>query len=351
MRLYQQQLDAQIAALANGGYSPPDAINRAFKQARLNAVSKALGLQNIFLSTNGAFEQTSPFATFTVYTKPLQKDVIVMGCALMSFDERTENRIGSEFRLRLPQPLEHLSQNYIFPAMAFAPATYSVFFPAPFILKASEQIAIDFGLNAPQSDMGTIQEGENIQIVLFCATVKNCLSSEDIQILDRAVQIINETDYQRRVLLNSYTHGSVAVTSQTDSPFFSAVDNMVVYPGFGSSAAITKGTLTTSETRPADIPLIVTGLGLNSCGETVRISDTATGYSFTLGDFVYAHSLWYPEEFVVFTTRGPYFSFFKLPVPHLLKPGATLFTEHLSSDQASQSAFNPEYMVWECLQP
>lgn len=350
MRLYRQQLDVMIGALAAGSYSPPAHIAKPFKQQRLNAVSKALGLTNLFVPASGHFNIGDARATFSAYSKPLQRDVIVMGCSLMSKDERIDNRLGGEFQLELPEPLAHLSQNYIFPAMAFAPATYSVFFPAPFILRASEQIKINFGWNAPQSNPFTVTD--RVEIVLFCASVKNCLGRDDLDVLERARQVISDNDFQRRVLLNSWTHGSVAVTSQTDSPFFSNVDNMVVYdPQNVSSVAVPKGTITTSETRSADVPLLVIGLALNSCGETVRITDTGTGHSFTQGEFVYAHSLWYPEEYVTFTTRGPYYAYFRLPVPHLLRPGATLFTEHLNSNDAEQSAFNPEYFVWEALTP
>ncbi len=349
-RVYHDQLDVMIAALASGSFSPPAQTARDFKRKRLNAVSRALGLTNVFVAVEGHFAQANSRSSFTVYTRPLQRDVIVMGCSLMSYDERVDNRLAGEFRLRLPEPLSHLSQNYIFPGQGFAPATYSVFFPAPFILKASEQIAIDFGWNAPQANRDT--NTDNIEIVLFCAAVKDCLASEDIDVLKEATQIINDTDYQRKVLLNSATINSVAVTSQTDSPFYSAINNMVVYPQQPlSSVLVPKGSLTQSETRIADIPLLVVGLAINSCGETVRISDTGTGHSLTMGQFVYAHSLWYPEEFTTFATRSPYYAYFRLPVPHLLRPGSTLFTEHLASDQAQQNAFNPEYMVWECLQP
>ena len=350
MQSYYKQLDAIISALAIDSFSPPPDVAREFKRARLNAVSRALGLTNVFVSANGHFAQADSRSTFTVYTRPLQRDVIVLGCSLMSFDERVENRLAGEFKIRLPEPGEHLSQNYIFPAMGFAPATYSVFFPAPFILRASEQIAIDFGWNAPQANRET--NTDNVEIVLFCAAVKDCLASDDIDILRECTRIINDTDYQRRVLLNSATIDSVAVTSQTNSPFYSNVNNMVVYPQQPlSSVAVPKGSLTHSETRIADIPLLVIGLFLNSCGEAVRVTDTGSGYSFTMGSFVYAHSLWYPEEFTTFTGRAPYYAYFRLPVPHLLRPGATLYTEHLNTDDAQQTAFNPEYMVWECLQP
>ncbi len=170
MHTYSKQLDAMIAALAVNSLSPPPDVARDFKRARLNMVSRALGLTNVFVSADGHFAQANSRATFTLYTKPLQRDVIVLGCSLMAFDERIDNRLAGEFRLRLPEPQEHLSQNYIFPAMAFAPATYSVFFPAPFILRASEQIAIDFGWNAPQANRAT--NTDNIEIVLFCAAVK-----------------------------------------------------------------------------------------------------------------------------------------------------------------------------------
>lgn len=347
---YRTQFDAMVAALASGQYAPPPGVARSFKQKRINAVTKALGLTNLFVPVNGHFPSTDSNANFTIYTRPLQRDVIVMGCSLMSFDERIDNRLTGEFRLRLPAPQEHLSQNYIFPAMAFAPATYSVFFPAPFILKASEQIAIDFGWNAPQA--GLPFDTDNIQIVLFCASVKNCFDQDEQDLLARCIQIVNETDYQKRVLLNSWTHGSIAVTSQTDSPFVGGVNNAIVYtpPGI-STVAVAKGTLTSSETRQSDVPLLVVGVSINSCGEDIRITDTGNGYSFTQGDFIYAHSLYYPEDFTVSTYRAPYYSYFRLPVPHLLKPGSTLFTEHLAGADADQDPFNPEYMIWECITP
>lgn len=350
MQYYQAQFDAMVAALANNQYVPPPDIARSFKQKRINAVTKALGLLNLFVPVNGAYPSVDSNATFTVYTRPLQRDVIVMGCALMSADELTVNRIAGEFRVRLPAPQQHLSQNYIFPAMGFAPASYSVFFPAPFILKASEQIAIDFGQNAPQG--GQPLSLDNMQVVLFCASVKNCFDQDEQDLLARCIRIVNETDYQKRVLLRSWTQGSIAVTSQTDSPFIGGVDNLIVYdPPGNSTTPVSKPSLTTSETRQADVPLIVVGLSINSCGEEIRITDTGTGYSFTQGDYVYAHSLFCPEEFLVNNYKGPYYSYFRLPVPHLLKPYATLFTEHLTGPNTVQDAFNPQYMIWECVTP
>lgn len=347
--MYQTQLDAMIAALANNSLAPPIDIARQFKQKRINAVSKALGLTNVWCSAAGAFPLANSNSKFTVYTKPLQRDVIVMGCSLMSQDEREDNRLTGEFRVRLPNPLEHLSQNYITPVQGFAPATYSVFFPTPFILKASEQIAIDFGWNAPQANETT--STQRVQIVLFCASVKNCFDQDDNDLLARCIQYINDSDYQRRVYLNSWTHGSIALTSQTDSPFIGGNENTIVYPPGTSIVAVPKGTLTTSETRQSDVPLLVVGLSIAACGDELRITDTATGYSFTQGDYVYSHSLFYPEEFLQSFYRGPYYGYFRLPVPHLLRPGATLFAEHLNSTNSDQSAFNPEYMIWECLTP
>lgn len=354
--MYENQLNAMISALASGSYSPPANVAQAFKQQRIAAVSKALGLTNIFVPVVGHFPQANTNATFTVYTKPLQRDVIVLGCALMAADEREDNRLLGEFRLRLPEPLSHLSQNYIFPAMAFAPATYSVFFPAPFLLKASEQIAVDFGNNSPQAGLvgNTAPETDRLELVLFCTAVKNCLAGDDVEILKRAIQVINDTDYQRRVLLNSATQGSIAKSWLTGSPLFSGAGNMVVYPQQTVPAtAIPRGSLTSSETRQADVPLLVVGLAINSCGEIIRITDTGSGHSFTQGEFVYAHSLWFPEEFTTFAERGPYYSYFRLPVPHVLRPGASLFTEHLAPgvDISEQRPFNPEYMVWECVTP
>lgn len=354
---YQSQFDAMVNALASGQYAPPPDIARSFKQKRINAVTKALGLTNVFVPVNGFYPTANPNATFTAYTRPLQRDVIVMGCSLMSFDQIIDNRLIGAFRVRLPAPQEHLSQNYIFPAMAFAPATYSVFFPAPFILKASEQIAIDFGQNAPQAGQQLhinfrFDETRHNQVVLFCASVNSCFSQDDQDLLIRCIQFINETDYQKRILLQSWTHGSIAVTSQTDSPFVGGVDNLIVYnpPGI-SSVAVSKGDSTVSETRIADTPLLVVGVSMNAVGEDIRVTDTGNGYSFTQGDFIYAQSLFYTGEFLTSLYRGPYYSYFRLPVPHLLRPGASLFTEHLAGFDSEQEPFNPEYMIWECITP
>lgn len=359
MRHYQQQFDAMIAALVNGQYAPPPSTARAFKQKRINQVTRALGLINLFVPLDGFYPSFNPNATFTAYTRPLQRDVIVMGCSVMSYTQNVDNRLIGAFRVRLPAPQEHLSQNYIFPAMGFAPATYSVFFPAPFILKASEQLAIDFGQNAPQAGQElhinfAIDAAKHNQIVLFCANVNTCFDQDEQDLLARCIQLINETDYQKRVLLQSWTRGSRALTSQTNSPFIGGVDNLIVYdPPGNSTTAIPIGAETISETRQADIPLLVVGVSSNAI-EDIRITDTGTGYSFTQGDFIYSHSLFYPEEFLVSNYRGPYYSYFRLPVPHLLRRGATLFTEHLAGndiDRLSLEPFNPEFMIWECITP
>lgn len=350
MRYYNQQLNAMIEALAAGQMVPPRATAQAFGNRRINACSKALSMLNLFVPEAGNFPEANSNATFSIYTKPLQRDVIVMGAALMCSDETAIPSLIGEFRLRLPEPLEHLSQGYIFPAMGFAPAAWSIFFPAPFILKASEQIAVDFGWNNPASQEDTITS--RFEIVLYCVSVKDCLTGEDQTLLNECAKIIASYPFQRRVYLNSFTHGSRAVTSQSNSQFESNQDNTVVYPPQNvSSITVAKNLTTTSETRPADLPMLVVGVAINSCGETIRITDTGTGHSFTVGEFMYAHNLFNPEQFLVNQTRSSYYTHFRLPVPHLLKPGATLFTEHLNSNDAEQSAFNPEFMIWECVTP
>lgn len=347
---YQQQLDAMVNALMRDSYSPAPDIADAFKRARLNRCRRALTELNVLVPARGSNTyEDSADDTFTIYTKPLNRDVIVLGCALTTVGIHVDNRIVGEFRLRLPEPLGHLSQNYIFSNTAFAPATYSVFFPSPFVLKASEQIAIDFGWNAPQAELDTPREIN--EIVLYCVSVKDCLSSEDLDVLKECERIIRDNDYQRRVLLTMFTPGSRALTFDTGTAYLSGFENAIIY-----TPDNTPGVHTTGITRTADIPLLAIGVATSACFTQLRLTDMSTGYSFTQQEFINSDSIYYPDEAITSDDiESPYYSYFRLPVPHLLRSGGAFFGEFINGitfpNGNSSNDRNPRYFLWECLTP
>lgn len=349
MQYYQQQLDCMIDALLHDSYVPSAKVGDPFRRGRLNACRKALSQINLFVPAQGSFSYASSNDTFTVYTKPLNRDVIVVGCALTTVGIHVNNRIVGEFRVRLPEPLGHLSQNYIFSNQAFGPATYSIFFPSPFILKASEQMAVDFGWNAPQAEQETPTEIN--EIVFFCVSVKDCLSSEDLDILDNCERVIRDNPYQRRVFLNMYTPGSVALTRVSGVPFLGGVENAIIY-----TPDNTPGVHTTGITRTTDSPLLVIGLATSACFTRLRLMDISTGHSFTQQEFINSDSLYYPDEQIQASdTQSPYYQYFRLPVPHLLKSGGALFGEFINGitfpNGNTANDLNPRYFIWECLTP
>lgn len=306
MQNYPEQFAVMLDALTHTSYLPSAGVLKKFKDHRIAQALKALRCRNIFVPATGFFLNANTNDSFTVYTQPLGSDVIVFGCSLSSDIKPLTNALSiirGEIRVRPPAPL---SDNYIQPQKAFGPARYSIYFPCPFILDAGDQIAIDFGFNAPEAADAAVDSSEQ-QIVFFCIQVKDCLDADD-QIIEQ--QIINEVQdrtYQRRLL--------IPCANSSDPTTFGGQDRILLN-AFGEGEAVT---------RPIMATTLVVGYSLTSHGEKrLALADTATQHSFTLGQRIKAPNLFWAFDAIENGIPGPYYSYFRLPVPHLLRPGAQL---------------------------
>lgn len=301
---YPDQFSVMLDALMRDSYQPSVEVLKKFKNHRTTKALKALRCRNIFIPATGSFLNANTSDSFTVYTQPLGSDVIVFGCSLSNDIKPTNNTLSvirGEIRIRPPAPL---SDNYIQPQKAFGPATYSVFFPCPFVLDAGDQIAIDFGFNAPEANDAAVDSQEQ-QILFFCVQVKDCLDADDQVIEQQILSEIQGRIYQRRLLVPC-TNSQAGLGGQ----------DIVVLDANGQGEAVT---------RPIMATTLVTGYSIANHGSIrIALADTATQHSFTLGQRVKAPNLFDAFETIENGIVGPYYSYFRLPVPHLLRPGAQL---------------------------
>ncbi len=300
---HQRQFAAMADALMRGQFTPSLEVNRRFKDTRINTALKALRCRNLFVPAQGNYLAANSNNSFTCFTPPLGGDVIVFGCSLSSDLLPTTNAmsiIRGEVRIRPPAPL---CDNHIQPQKAFGPATYSIYFPCPFLLEAGDQIAVDFGFNAPEAGDTSVDTAEQ-QILFFCVQVKECFDAEEETVAEQIKREVEGRDYQRKLFL------------PCTAPLF-------------TSAAGQDRLGRENATRPVSNCVLVTGYSLTygvTQPEAARLSlgDTAEQYSFTMGRLVHATNLFWPFSAIEQGIRGPYYSYFRLPVPHLLRPGAQL---------------------------
>lgn len=301
---YHEQFSVMLDALMRDSYSPSAEALKRFKDRRTAKALKALRCRNIFVPATGNFLNANTNDSFTVYTQPLGSDVIVFGCSLSNDSKPTNNFLSiirGEVRIRPPAPL---SDNYIQPQKAFGPARYSIFFPCPFVLEAGDQIAIDFGYNAPEANDVTV-DGNEQQILFFCIQVKDCLDADDQVIEQQIISEVQGREYQRRLL--------IPCANSNAGP---GGQDIVVLDATGQGEAVT---------RPIMATTLVTGYSIaNHSLVRIALADTATQHSFTLGQRVKAPNLFWSFDAIENGIVGPYYSYFRFPVPHLLRPGAQL---------------------------
>lgn len=322
---YNNQFQAMLNALMSGGQSllPDAATNKAFKDSRLKKALKALRCRNVLMPATGSYLAANSNASFTVFTQPLGYDVIVVGASISSDQKPVVNTfeiISGELRVRPPEPL---SINYIQPQKAFAPATYSIYFPAPFLLRAGEHIATDFGFNAPEANEGV--STAEIQIVYFAVQVLSCLTDEDLQTAEQMKTEIQARQWQRRLLFPCRSNEATGLLT---------------------------GTSVEGTTRPLSATALVTGwsiAGANPGNVRLSLSDTALQYSLTTGKFVKSPNLFWAYSRIEPSLNGPYYSFFRLPVPHLLRPGSQMQASMIAGLNGAAGASQSISFVFELL--
>jgi hypothetical protein len=328
---YREQFNAMLAALATGQLVPPQKASEDFKALRYGRALKALRMRNLFVPTVGNFSSTNSNADYTTFTPPLTEDVIVCGCSVSSnaTGVGSSTQMSGEIRIRPPVLMY---SNYVQARWMFGPAAFSIYFPSPFILKAGEQIAVDVGFNAP--DPAFVVSTAEQTVVFFCVAVKPCLSDEDMVVAATIESLIDSAPYQRKIYLNCTTPNS------------NRIDFGVVDP-------VPDGTSVFAETRVVSSPMLVLGLGTTLKRSQISIQDTEQQHSFTLNSFLRGRALFRTIGTILGpVSTGPYYSYFRFPVPHLLKPGATLACQVINQDdQAIPYPSQSPTLSFECLTP
>lgn len=329
---YQDQFEIMFDALARGQYTPAGPANKRFKEKRLGYATKALQCQNFFVPATGAYLVADANYTFTSFTQPLGFDVVVFGCSLSSDIKPTTNALSiirGEIRVRPPAPL---SDNNIQPQKAFAPGTYSIFFPCPFVLQGGDQLAVDFGFNAPESGDANVDTAEQ-QILFFCVRIKDCLDSADREQLSAVNVEIQGSDYQRKF----YVPCSNFVGTMADPLSQELIRTSAT--GFAEA-----------KTRPLSRNVLVTGYSLVNGGNVrMTLGDSAIQQSFTLGALIKAPNLFWAFSPVENGVAGPFYSYFRFPVPHLLRRGSNLTTSVISNLTGPPGGVETCALLFECI--
>lgn len=329
---FEQQFNAMIDALSRGNYSPSGNVQKSFQNARFVQAKKALQSRNLLVAATGNYLNANNNASFTTFTPPLGFDVIVFGCSLSSDIKPTTNAmsiIRGEIRIRPPQPL---SDNHIQPQKAFAPGTYSIYFPVPFVLEAGDQIATDFGFNAPQAENPAVDVAEQ-QIIYFCLQVKDCLDSADNAVLDEIKADITNLDYQRKYFL--------PCTNLTQSTSGANGWEVIDIPDNLAANAIT---------RPLSQSVLVLGFSLlNSPAVRLAIGDSSLQHSFTLGQLVKSPNLFWAYSAIEPGIPGPFYSYFRFPMPHLLRQGSQLTCQAIAGLSGPPDLGTDFGLTFECI--
>ncbi len=310
-----QLFEILLSAAGNRKTLLPDArLASAYAKARYNKAMRSLRSRNLLVPAIGKFHLANPNDTYTCYTPPLSDDVIVCGLTLSSLSA-TQGTIFSpdfvgEIRIRRPNG-PAIGANLLNVQQQFKATRMNWRFPAPFILRANDQLAMDVGFNVPAGVVFTGQpvftlfsEGATEQqfAIFWCVAVKDCLSDDDQIVAELIKREIQDQPFQRPVMLPSGT-----LNSQFQMVEFTSLTSTV-----------------SSTTRTAERPLLITGIQTNLSRSRVKINDTYDDHAFTLNTFVNARNFACYEE-----QENTHIQMWQdFPIPHLLRTGAAITCEH-----------------------
>jgi len=300
---------------------PNPALLASYKAKRLARAVKALRSKNIFLFTEGSRTSVNVNDITTIYTQPVGARLMVVGYSDNFRYGATQQEDGAGVPIKVIFPQMHrvrivggkapraLSDDLVM-AQAGAsgqPRYTSTLLPCPFILEADEQIAVDLAYDTAMSEPTNIPTQA---FIFFCVRVKDQLSSEDYLIIEDIKTYTRDHDYQRGIFLNCVS------PSQEDIEFSTAL----------------AGGIATCETRPANGPLLITGVGTTLLASKLTITDTGNGHSFSLNRAMRSSALNMPDgadpsgaiQQADAATAYPWTYYYQFPAAHLLKPGALL---------------------------
>lgn len=296
-----------------------------YKEKRIQRAIKALRAKNIFLYTEGTRVSVNLNDVTTIYTQATGTRLMVVGYSdNLFFGTRAERDPvvgpGLTFSQVFPQMHRvrvvgrdgHVLSEDLVPAMAGAsgqPRFTSTLFPVPFILEPDEQVAVDLAYDTAMSAPTNIPEQA---FIFFSVKIKDRLTSLDYEAIEEIKYYVANHDFQRGIFLNCASLGRDDVS-------------------FNTALA---GGVAVCETRPANGPLLITGIGTSLNTSRLLITDTMDGHSFSLNRPMRSSALCIPDNAAA-TTMPPavpggapiWQQYFEFPAPHLLRPGAALHCE------------------------
>lgn len=329
-----------ISAAGNAQLMPDAAMLQRYKEKRLQRAIKALRSKNIFLYTEGTRPSVNLNDLTTIYTQPAGVRLLVVGYSdNFRYGAIEAQDLAGQVQLVFPQThrvrvvggeAKALSDDFVMAQSGASgqPRYTSDRLPVPFILEPDQQIAVDLGYDTAMAAPTQIPAQA---FTFFCIRVKSQLSPEDYVAIDEIKDYIANHNFQRGVFLNCANLGSPGVLNENTIAF---------------STAIAGGTATVL-TRPANGPVLITGIATTLAASRFVISDTADNHSFSLNRLMRSTAINFPEasRFAAVTTNvqgvptsAPVWcAYWELPIPHLLRPGAQLKAEVVNGGTDAQN--------------
>ncbi len=319
------------ALLRNNGIADRGLVNE-YKRQRFNAVARALLSRNLFIPITKHPAVENQQDVVTGYALPLQEDVMLWGITWTSANTEPSSDHGRMMTIQVDghDLISNVGTSMIpfggidtTNGFSFTEMGYGVVaLPVPKILPAGSRVVAQFSYNPSSGyDGESMPPGLYDSVVLFCLAVKTCINDEDRQILEICREWINDHDYQVPVNLNM-------VTPPTDSNL------SIIWNGNGASGGGEDGLLTTSETRPVGLPILIRALATNLMMSRLQLRDTRN-HDFTPAGYVLM------RNFIRHAAgnNSPLSTHFKLTMPHVLAPGAQLKADHLDGTGANLGPF------------
>lgn len=337
MQYYRQTELFQLLAetLRDPQLKPNAAALSRYKINRLNQAERSIRSRNILLYTEGYRASVALAAVSTIYTQPVGRPLIVVGYSDnlrygFAHSAVADKIYPQAHRVRIigPNGERALCEDFYFSqAGVSGEARYTEpRFTAPLILAANEQFAIDLSYDTAAEDNAVDIPPQ--AFVFYCVEVKAQLTADDHDLLEECRRSIDSHDYQRQIYLNAGSQEATSIVLVPDAA------------GLVFDSAIAGG-VANGKTRPANTPILITGIGTTLGASRIKITDTGTGYSFSLNRPMQSSALNMPddEETAGAPIEAPagavaLWSYVSFPVPHLLKPGAQLLVEAVNGGDA-----------------
>lgn len=315
-----------IDALLRNSAVPDRGLANEFKRQRFNNVARALLSRNLFIpvTRNPAVENQSDVVT--AYSQPLQTDVMLWGLTWTNANTEPSSNNGRMMQLGIDGhelipnvgasiiPLEGIDTTTGFGLTEYGYGVVSL--PAPKILPKGARVVAQFSCN-PSSGYTAFVEtvAQYDSVVLMCLAVKTCISDEDRETLEFCRNWIDTHEYQYPVTLNM-------VTPPTDS-------NLSITWN-GTNGGGDDGLITTSESRPVGLPILVRAFATNLMFSRMQLRDTRN-HEFTPSGYVLMRNFIRHAA----SNNVPLSTHFKLTMPHVLAPGSQLKADHLDGTGAN----------------